>query len=337
MHSAEPANPSEMSGQKSEAYVKREAEESIFRQMNAALSPLSAKLVAEHEHPKLPTIFIVGCQRSGTTLLVQMLASTRLFGYLSNVAARFWEAPVIGAVLQAALDGGWGAPKEFKSDLGFTKDCLEPHEASYFWKRWFALSGTHRMTDQALSRIDWPGLRKELAALQHYFGGKPLVFKNPIYHDFHIAELAREIPNARFLFIERDPVYIIQSTLESARRYYASGDGWFGPIPPGTEGINYASPLERVADQVYKTHSSIESALRTLDRNRYLRASYESLVADMGRVSRELLEFCLAGSGVAVPELAWPAAKDGNRARLGGAEMDEIRAVWLKVSERGGL
>ncbi|MBL9116659.1 MAG: sulfotransferase [Verrucomicrobiaceae bacterium] len=326
-----------MSGQKSAPYVKREVEESIFRQMNTALAPLSANLLSGHDEPKLPSVFIVGCQRSGTTLLVQMLASTRLFGYISNVAARFWESPVVGAVLQAALDGGFGERKEFSSDLGFTKDCLEPHEASYFWKRWFQLPGTHRMTPETLNQVNWQGLRQELAALQHYFGGLPLVFKNPIYHDFHISELAREIPHSRFLFIERDPTYIIQSTLESAKRYYASGDGWFGPIPPGTEGIAYTSPLERVADQVFKTHAFIESSLSTLDSSRYMKLSYESLVADMKGVTRELLAFCLAGTEVAVPELDWPAARDGNKARGSNAEMDVIRQMWSSVSERGGL
>jgi hypothetical protein len=326
-----------MSGQKSAAYVKREVEESLFRQMNEALRPLSASLSAACENPELPTVFIVGCQRSGTTLLVQMLTSTRLFGYISNVAARFWEAPVVGAVLQAALDSGLRSGKEFTSDLGFTKDCLEPHEASYFWKRWFQLSETHRMTQDVLDAVNWQGLRQELAALQHYFGGRPLVFKNPIYHDFHIRELAREIPHSRFLFIERDPLFVIQSTLESAHKYYANGDGWFGPIPPGTEGITYSTPLERVADQVYKTHACIESALADLDASRFLRVSYESLVADMSGTAKQLLEFCLCGTGVVVPELDWPSARDGNRARSASQQMSEINEVWRMVNERGGL
>lgn len=326
-----------MTEQKNAPYVKRDLEESIFHQMNEALRPLSASLVAEFEVPALPTVFIVGCQRSGTTLLVQMLAFTRLFGYISNVAARFWDAPIVGAVLQSALDMGGGKGKEFTSDLGFTKDGLEPHEASYFWKRWFKLAGTHRMKQDELSRVNWQGLRQELGAMQHYFGERPLVFKNPIYHDFHILELAREIPHSVFLFIERDPIYVIQSTMESTLRYYAEGDGWFGPIPPGTEDINYASPLERVADQVYKTHACIEAALGELDDSRYLRVGYETLVANIGEVSRQLLDFCLKGTDISVPDLNWPSPRDGNRVRVSSAEFDEICEMWRSVNERGGL
>ena len=57
---------------------------------------LEANESHEHSNVERPTLLVAGLPRSGTSLLYQCLASTLDIGYVNNIIARFWKAPVYG-------------------------------------------------------------------------------------------------------------------------------------------------------------------------------------------------------------------------------------------------
>ena len=48
-------------------------------------------------------VFVVGAPRSGTTVLIQALAAAFDVGYISNLAASFWQAPALGVLFSRRL------------------------------------------------------------------------------------------------------------------------------------------------------------------------------------------------------------------------------------------
>jgi len=65
----------------------------------------------------LPNIFIFGLPRSGTTLAYQLIANSLDVGYINNLMARFWLAPLSGIVLSLSIIGD-KRDNSFISDYG---------------------------------------------------------------------------------------------------------------------------------------------------------------------------------------------------------------------------
>ena len=113
----------------------------ILTLMNQTLAPV------EHYAPSgvpRPNLFVFGLPRSGTTLLYQLIAYCLDLGYISNLAARFWLAPLTGVVLARAVLGN-RRDGSFRSDYGKSLDPAGPHEFSYFWQKRLGIAGVEDM------------------------------------------------------------------------------------------------------------------------------------------------------------------------------------------------
>jgi len=126
-------------GKRISKYKKDELEEKVLFEMNQTLYPKELELISNFTNPNLPIIFIVGAQRSGTTLLMQLMTSFFKLSYPNNFIARYWNVPFIGAVLYNSLSRNLNKKNniDLHSDLGYTSGLEGPHEFGYFWKKWF--------------------------------------------------------------------------------------------------------------------------------------------------------------------------------------------------------
>ena len=89
--------------------------EQVLGQLNDALAPAGDALAAAHDVPRHPVILVVGCPRSGTTLLMQWLAAAGCFSVPTNLVSRFFRAPAIGALVERVL---FDPTLEFRGELG---------------------------------------------------------------------------------------------------------------------------------------------------------------------------------------------------------------------------
>ena len=171
-----------------QAYRKEPEDEVFLEKLNNLLA-----IYQESEYQELPEIYptlhIVGAPRSGTTLLTQLVTSHLNVGYINNLIAAFWRAPVYGIRLsKKLLPIGWQS--SYKSDFGRTKGIGEPHEFGYFWS---SMLGYQEMLQQEASfanEIDWKRLRLVLLNMASAFGC-PVVFKSFLlgWHMEHVQKI----------------------------------------------------------------------------------------------------------------------------------------------------
>ncbi|MGB3723759.1 MAG: sulfotransferase [Pacificimonas sp.] len=180
------------------------------------------------ERPVSPPIIIVGPMRSGTTRLQRLLAcdtrfvSTRVFEALSPVPGRRSARIAETRALQFALDGlnpavrriHPGQPLDTEEELPILELALSgaqiesqrpipswarwmeqtPQRHAYHWlKRWMQLTGARRGDDPA----------------------RPWVMKTPQYMQ-DLPALLGTFPNARLIFIHRDPRAVTASAASLA-------------------------------------------------------------------------------------------------------------------------
>ena len=144
------------------SYKKDMENEQYIEQMNILLMEKEkTKYQQIPDNNTRPIIFVLGLPRSGTTLLTQLLIAGLNVGYIDNLVARFWLAPIHGIRLSRAVL----EKKQFSftSDYGKTPSIDGPHEFSYFWHYWFKMENIPPyIPSEIKDKIDWHGFKTVL-------------------------------------------------------------------------------------------------------------------------------------------------------------------------------
>ncbi|MBU6378566.1 MAG: sulfotransferase [Gammaproteobacteria bacterium] len=278
-----------------DAFGKDLDHERLLARLNEAAASAEVALEAGREGPSLPVVFVMGPPRSGTTLVSQLLSSTRSFGTVTNVAARFWTAPALGVLVSRALgEGGAEFASSFSSKRGVTSGWGEPSEFGYFWSRFFDLGqSTHRLADAELARFDAAGLRKAVAAMEAA-AEKPMAFKNNTWFTFHAGLLDRTFARSVFVVCRRDPYFLAQSIWMQRIDLYGEPARWWSVRPPDYDRISRLNPVQQVANQVVSIYREMHASLATVSRGRIIDAEYGRLTS----APRDVVAETLAAAGL---------------------------------------
>jgi hypothetical protein len=314
--------------------------EMLITEINSLLQPGEQAIAQSFNVPRYPTLLIVGVPRSGTTLVLQWLASLDAFAYPTNFLSRFYLAPYVGAKLQLMLaDPRYRFRDEFSelqdckfdfnSSLGKTKGLLAPNEFWYFWRRFLPYGDIHYLDEAALMGIDKETLTRELAALESVFD-KPLAMKAMIAN-CNLDFLGRVLDKAIFLHVVREPRFNIQSLLEARIAHTGSEQCWYSFKPPEYESLLHLDAYEQVAGQVYFLNRRIRDGLMSLPACRVLTVEYEKLCRHPASVYAELHQ-CMDGCGYVLPQdYRGPASfMPGNEVRLDDEKMRRVQRAYAR-------
>lgn len=161
-------------------------------------------------------VFIIGPHRSGTTILNEILLETRRFNYMT--AFHVVNSPRLLALhfenrMQAARDE---MIAEFKAkgleDRGFDGISIGPDVAEEYCFIFEYQGRRPILSERNLPSFDL--FCRKMQLIQD--PNKPLLLKNP-FDALNFMEIERLVPNARFVFIFRDPIEIINSQINAIR------------------------------------------------------------------------------------------------------------------------
>lgn len=272
--------------------------ESLSAELFEYLNPVENLIESSFDGPVNPPLFIVGNPRSGTTMFLQFLALSGAFAYPSNFLARFFFAPYIGSKLQELLTN---PVYDFKnelslanndidllSDLGKTKGTLAPNEFNFFWRRFIPVHDPQYMSPEQRLQIDTSGLRKGIAAIENVFM-KPFAGKVSLLQ-YNIDFLYITFSNCIIVYIQRLPIYIMQSILLSRERYYNDRSLWWSVKPKEYKHLCKLDVYHQIAGQVYYTHKSITEDLAKIPTDNKLVVSYETLCQNPKDIEEQIIE-----------------------------------------------
>lgn len=206
---------------------------------------------------KTQAVWIVSGPRSGSTISYQVLSRTLPCTFVSN--AHYLAPNFYGKKLKSNF--GW-KNKSFKNFFGYSAGLLDVNEANELFDPVF--NSNNNLIDK------WKRLKNKLSN-----GQGLLLFKN-VRNYKNIQKVADQCPDIKFLFIERDLLYNIQSIYLAYEKMKT-----FHPIPKHLEGINYnEDPIEFGYKQISYINQTIEKALSGLADDRYMKLSYKELCED---------------------------------------------------------
>lgn len=280
-------------------FKRNERLEALLRSLNISLECANEKILEsiETDATRYPLIFVMGPLRSGTTLLMQVLASTGSIAYPSNLLSRFYGAPLVGAKIQQLLTDpiynfrneilDFNTEPKFKSENGKTEGALAPNEFWYFWRRFLPFREIDWLPDKELhDAVDTDALVKELVALTMIFG-KPFALKSMILN-YNIGFLDALFESAVFVRLKRDPVSNVASILGARRRQLGSESSWYSFKIPEYPELMDLDPITQAAGQLHFINSAVERGLQGVCDSRKFVVNYEDLCRNPGAVMKAL-------------------------------------------------
>ncbi|MBI5487075.1 MAG: sulfotransferase [Deltaproteobacteria bacterium] len=300
-------------------------------------------------------VFIVGLQRTGTTVLHRMLAADPGRRFLPSweavsiapAAGSPWRRLLIGDQRMALARFAEAAVRYMAPDFF----AIHPVEASapeedvllFDYGLWSTVPEAMMMVpsfsrwleeqDDGPSYADY---RRVLAYLQWQRPGGPWVLKTP-HHMEHLETLLATFPDARIVQTHRDPATVLASFCSMM----AHSRGVFSDrVDPGDVGRHWLGKAQRMVACTMRVRGAAS------DRGRFLDVRYGDLVADPVREIRRVYDWLgapLLPAAEAAMErwrLGNPQYKHGrHRYRLEdfGLDREEVSRAFFAYRERFGI
>ncbi len=254
-------------------------------------------------------VYIIGCPRSGTTLLYTILKASKELWSSPDEAHFVWEKfltdkrdPMFSMYLTAA---------DYKpEDREYLENKYAERVYHSEWVSKFFKHGFFNRFQNYLSPLFF--IAKKLVALGKSFSDKSyrIIDKTPP-NTYRVDYLAKAFPDAKFVYITRDGATNISSLIEGwrsnarfnfkFRKFHSynsqikipgyNGGVWKFTNPPGWESY-MDKPLEEVcAFQWLSAHKYSQEAFLKMDSKRWMQVKYEDLIANPEKVIREISMF----------------------------------------------
>ena len=204
-------------------------------------------------------VFIIGAPRTGSTILYQALTNVYDLAYIDNTACKWHHNLRFGMWLSDRLYGA-RAHDNFKAEHGNTVAFggHSPSECGGFWYRWLP-ADRHFVDDADITAIMVAQLREEVLGVSSRLG-KSLLFKN-LNAGQRLRLIRRAFPNAKLIFVRRDPRFVIRSILKARASLDVPPGTWWSIMPPNVKELKMLPEPEMCTAQVYYLERQIKEDL----------------------------------------------------------------------------
>ncbi len=279
--------------------------------------------------PIVRPIFIVGCHRSGTTVLYETLAQHPELVYLTNASSFTPRTPILSNRLFSMIKTGenQGVERFAKDGLKITYDT--PSEGIRIWEL-YAPDGGDYCLDEHYSNPEMEHyLKVTIQKHLKYLNGSRFINKNPD-NSVRIRYLNKLFPDAYFVHILRDGRAVCNSLL----KFRQAATEFFGAEHRHATGgvkVKAWAEIERYwrSDPLYSAGLIWKEVIETLERDRtyiaperYLEVRYEDFVGDPMTYLRRISEFC---------QLSWNGPVESKfRSETTRLQLGERNEAWRK-------
>lgn len=247
-----------------------------------------------------PPIFIVGCPRSGTGILQQLLRLHPDVAWITPVTNRvfawnkyFFEQPRTAFLLETLVQHmpSFMVPRPYRGPFDGSlriKGMPETSEGHAIWDCYCRLDPHHYLTEEDLLPEATRYFRNMTAWHCNYFGRSRFLCKTP-RNALRIRYLKAIYPDAHFIHLVRDGRAVAVSILKR-RRLFRGEETWWGLKPPGWQDTLMRPPIVQCG-WTWKTCCAIASrdAAAILDPAHYHVLKYEHLASDPAGTLQHLL------------------------------------------------
>jgi hypothetical protein len=299
----------------------------LTKPLDIILALAQGKFTPQSDGRGYPIIFISGYSRSGTTLVYQVLSEAWDVEYISNLVVLFPKSYILVTLLYRKLFGY--RRRRYESYYGLTANFDGTNDGAHVYMKW------HSESDYVFARPISDVVRR---AISGYFRAitaslsKPLITKNCNIYQLY-EQYADIFPEAHFIFVKREPVNIILSTLMA--REFIQGDmaiRWEYSFKPLRNASDAEDPAEEVCRNIKYCYERMDEFSLKINPGRYHVVRYEEFcgnpaaeVAKLGECIFGELAPTRACAGELRPfKISQTPAKDDGRRKIIKKMVDKI-------------
>lgn len=228
--------------------------------------------------------FVVGCGRSGTTIVYELLCEHPDLAWFSNHAERLPAFPHLEALTRL---WGIGALRHSRSRL-----ATRPVEGHALWDRSGPREARHRNAPLTAADVDAEHatrVKEIVAAHVRYHRGRRFINKNT-RNSRRVLYLDAIFPDAKFLHVIRDPRAVVASLL--AVHWWPDLPLWWSENrTPRALAADGATPEAVAAEHWVRSVERLLADARCLPSSRYLEIRYEAFTESPRAVLSRICEF----------------------------------------------
>lgn len=260
----------------------------VIRASNHIVSPVDKLFRCNDFRSGSSPVFIVGAPRTGTTLVYQIVTQQFNVGYFTEIMNYFYGLPnLIYRIIGKKL----GRPiPVFESRYGKISGIMSPSENANFWFRWLPDNADKGYLAHAdyITDSDAEEIRETIFSISGIIK-RSMAFKS-VYLSLAIPVLTRCFPDARFIFVRRNPIYVCQSLLK-ARMNRPDPNQWWSVKIPGYKKLLTLPIWKQIVNQVMYTDIKLQEDLEKYASGKYMIAQYESICNDPKKFINEVSIF----------------------------------------------
>lgn len=252
-------------------------------------------------------IFIMGDHRSGTTLLYQLLVETQCFNFIRAYHIIKYDELVYNYI-EGTENKVYNELTELFQSLGLSDRGFDrvkvtpdlPEEYGFILQK----TGTHPPKISSDNLSIFIELCKKIQFISE--PNRPLLLKNP--WDFsNFVYLKNVFPNAKFIFIHRHPIHVINSKLKAVRSVLSIGNPYTAlisqkyaeifnkPVQLFLYRLLYSKyfdlGLRRVTQQAMESTTYYLQNIEALSNVDYISVKYEDICQEPEKKLINILEF----------------------------------------------
>lgn len=226
-------------------------------------------------------VFIIGSPRTGSTVLYQMLTHASDCLYIDNLIYAFFNNLPFGFWLSNKIFAN-KSHGSFDSKYGNTDTWHSPSECGGFWYRWFSREQDF-VNYGALEDGSVIEMRCNIHSIMNRYE-KNILFKN-LNASQRIRVLHEAFPNAKFIFIKRDPLYTVQSLLRAREKAKIPDTRWWSVKPMNYKKLNNLPLHEKLVSQVFYIEQQIAKDLKNINSNNVFIINYVDIKSKFKQLS----------------------------------------------------
>jgi len=233
-------------------------------------------------------VIIIGAPRSGTSLLLTVLSSSKELWSQYMETIDIWERFYRFSNI------------EFKNDQ-LTESDLNPSNKEFLFDEFHKFTFNNYYLGSFLRQY---GLKNEV--LLDFIGQENLIFKSLFVHNYRIVEkspktcfripfINKLFPDCKFIFLKRDGRSNINSLIEGWKRSekYRRKEvkNWSFILPPGWEDYKERSVEDIAAFQWAESNKAAMTSLNKIESKRKYILKYEDLIENPEKSIKEMANF----------------------------------------------
>jgi hypothetical protein len=242
------------------------------------------KKKSEQEN-EIPILFVVGIQRTGSTLVSQFIEKTFPFFPIGNFNTIFKRS---NYYMHTWIGRLYKKPNPtYKNFYGIAKGIFSIGDSYELWDKWFGKN--HYLIPSEIRNEKSNHLKNYFSTLYKAYN-KPILTKNN-RNSLLIPLFKATFKNSFYVIVKRNPISVIKSTLQASKDFFGNGDLLWGLYPNQEfDSNNYENLTEAATVQFLMLNKILNDQLNELEDDSYLVIDYNDFCKNPSQFQKNLIE-----------------------------------------------